>query len=71
MITRVRCLGSASQWGDDGECHGWEVAAGGRWRRPETDEARALVGRARALLAVLPPQPAACNCSAKARRTSA
>lgn len=56
MITRIRYLGSAPQWGDGGPFHGWEVAAGGRWRRPDDDDAQALVGRARALLAVLPPR---------------
>lgn len=54
--TRVRYLGSAPQWGDGGPLYGWEVAAAGRWRLPQDDDARGLVGRARQLLVVLPPR---------------
>lgn len=45
---RVRFLGSAPQWGDGGEFHGWEVLAPwhhgrSRWRAPETADESAAV----------------------------
>lgn len=51
---RVRFLGSAAQWGDGGEFHGWQVLAPwhhglSRFRTPETADEIAAVRRAQLL----------------------
>lgn len=48
---RVRFLGSAAQWGDGGEFHGWQVLAPwhhglSRFRAPETEVEIAAVRKA-------------------------
>lgn len=57
---RVRFLGSAPQWGDGGEFHGWQVLAPwhhgtSRFRAPETDDEIAAVRKAQQLHP--PPAP--------------